>query len=63
MHKLYRLPEVIERVGLSRSTIYDYISQGAFPAPIKIGKRAVAWNETSIIDWLADKARKNGEVK
>jgi prophage regulatory protein len=55
MQKLYRLPEVIERVGLSRSTIYEYISRGDFPAPIKIGKRAVAWNEASINQWLNKK--------
>jgi len=28
---LIRLPEVIKRTGLSRSTIYSYINQDIFP--------------------------------
>jgi prophage regulatory protein len=52
---LLRLPEVIGRVGLSRSTIYLYIEQGRFPKPIKLGSRAVAWNSEDIDVWIQEK--------
>ena len=42
-HKILRLPDVIDRVGFSRSTIYAFVSGGYFPPPIKIGPRAVGW--------------------
>lgn len=52
MTKLLRLPAVIEVTGLGRSTIYAQIADGKFPAPVKLGVRAVGWPETAIIDWL-----------
>lgn len=36
---LLRLPKVIERTGLSRSSIYALITKGMFPAPVRIGER------------------------
>ena len=50
--RLIRLPNVLNRTGLARSTIYLRISEGEFPRPISIGKRAVAWLESEIDDWL-----------
>ncbi len=47
-----RLPTVIARVGLSRSSIYEKIKQGKFPPPVKIGPRASAWVESELDDWL-----------
>lgn len=51
--KIYRLPEVINMTGLSRSSIYLRVSTNEFPKPIKIGRRAVGWPEESIIAWQA----------
>lgn len=52
-----RLPKVIERTGLSRSSIYTLISDGLFPAPVRIGRRAVAWREADLETWAAERAR------
>jgi prophage regulatory protein len=52
-----RLPVVIQRTGLSRSTIYLRISRGEFPAPINLGGRAVAWLESEITDWIEERVR------
>lgn len=46
--KVLRLDEVIERVGLRRSSIYSYIKQGRFPVPISLGARAVGWLDHEI---------------
>lgn len=43
---LLRLPEVKAVTGLSRSTIYSWISAGRFPQPIKLGLRTVALGES-----------------
>ena len=49
---ILRIPDVMERIGLSRSSIYQKISEGTFPAPIKLGKRAVGWLNSDIEIWL-----------
>ena len=49
---ILRLPEVKARTGLSRSTIYLYITQGKFPTQISLGDRCVGWLETEIEEWL-----------
>lgn len=48
-----RLPEVIRRTGLSRSAIYLRVNKGTFPAPLKIGIRAIAWLQAEVDEWLA----------
>jgi prophage regulatory protein len=49
-----KLPAIISMSGKSRSSIYNAIKIGAFPAPVKIGPRAVAWTSASIAQWQAD---------
>ena len=51
--KIYRLPEVMDMTGLSRSSIYLRVSTDEFPKPVKIGRRAVGWPEDTIIAWQA----------
>lgn len=52
MHRHLRLPDVMKMTGLARSTIYAQIAAGSFPAPVRLGARAVGWPEQSIIEWL-----------
>ena len=51
-HTILRLPAVKARTGLSRSTIYQRVSDGTFPKQISLGSRAVGWIEESIGDWI-----------
>jgi len=52
---LVRLNQVKARTGLSRSTLYAYVRDGRFPAPVAISERCVAWVEGEIDDWIADR--------
>jgi prophage regulatory protein len=60
MPHLLRRPEVLNRVGLSRSTMYSQMSLGIFPRPIKIGQRAVAWHASAIEQWIASREPSTG---
>jgi prophage regulatory protein len=51
-----RLPQVMERTKLGRSTIYALVAAKQFPAPIKLGARAVGWSAREIDDWLQSRA-------
>lgn len=49
---LLRLKDVIKCTGLARSTIYKFMDQGAFPKPVLLGARAVAWVEDDVQEWV-----------
>jgi len=57
MHNIMRLPAVMARTGLSRSTIYLRISKGCFPRSISLGGRAVGWIETEVNEWVAQQIK------
>lgn len=48
-----RLEEVLDRVGLSKSSVYDRINKGKFPAQKKLGESS-RWLESEITDWIKD---------
>lgn len=50
--RLLRLPDVLGRVGMSRTSLYESVGAGAFPAPIPIGVRSVAWLESEVSAWI-----------
>ncbi|MFQ6755323.1 AlpA family transcriptional regulator [Cereibacter sphaeroides] len=54
--KHLRRPAVEEATGLSRSAIYELMSKGQFPRPVKLTGKAVAWPESAIAEWLAERA-------
>lgn len=50
--RLIRRPEVQDRVGFGRTTLYTMVNEGSFPAPVQLGARAVAWRESEIDAWI-----------
>jgi prophage regulatory protein len=58
-NKALRLPTVIERTGLSRSSIYRLVQLGRFPAPVKLSERASAWRESDVVAWLESRRPAN----
>jgi len=55
--RIIRLREVASRIGLSRSTIYQKIASGDFPAPVDLGGRRVGWWECEVDEWIASRPR------
>ena len=52
-----RLPDVKAVTGLSKTSIYDLIREKSFPAPVRLGPRAVAWVKSEIKQWAAERVR------
>lgn len=56
--RLIRIKEVTSRIGIGRSTVYDWMDSKSprfdqtFPKPIKIGPNSVAWLEQDINEWI-----------
>jgi len=55
--RLLRLPEVMDRVGLRRSAIYQRMSEGRFPKSRSLGPKCAVWVEAEINEWIASIAR------
>ncbi|ERS88391.1 hypothetical protein Q667_13685 [Marinobacter sp. C1S70] len=53
--RMLRRKEVEAITGRSRSAIYEGMAAGTFPKPVKIGARAVAWPESVIRNWIAER--------
>ena len=53
--RFLRLPEVIQISGYRRTTIYEMIKAGDFPAPVHLGPRAVAWVESEVEAWMQER--------
>ena len=53
--KIFRLPGVVERTGLSPATVWRLVRAGRFPAPIRLGVRAVGWRRADIQTWVASR--------
>ena len=55
MTRLLRFEELTSRTGHSRSRLYREIKEGKFPKPVKVGSNAVAWLESEVEEWIADR--------
>lgn len=53
--RFLRLPEVMDLTGLSRSTLYDSIKRGSFPAAVPLGGKSVAWLSTEVDAWMTER--------
>jgi len=52
--RIIRLRTVLDRTGLSRSTVYRKIAEGTFPSQVRISVHGAGWRESAINRWIAD---------
>ena len=50
--RFIRLKEVLAICGMSRSSMYEAIKEGEFPAPIKLRGRSSAWIKSEVVQWV-----------
>ncbi|GHV56355.1 hypothetical protein FACS189460_0980 [Deltaproteobacteria bacterium] len=46
--RLLRLPEVLDRIPVSKSTWWAGVTSGRYPQPVKLGPRVTTWLEEDI---------------
>ena len=54
--KTYRFKHLQQELNISRSTIWRWVREGKFPAPVQLGPNVKAWRETDIQNWLDTQA-------
>lgn len=50
--RILRIGTVLDRTGLSRSTLYRKIENGTFPRQIRISTRCAGWRESAVDAWM-----------
>lgn len=61
-NRLLHRREVEAMTGLSRTSIYRQMRAGQFPCPVRVGPKAVRWNQQEVEAWLASLPRAEGEA-
>jgi len=49
------LEDVLEKLNMSRTTLYELRARKDFPLPIKLSKRRIVWSQSSIEQWLSER--------
>ena len=52
--RILRLKTVLQRTGLSRSTMYRKMQDGTFPTNVQLSIRCAGWRESAVNEWLAN---------
>ncbi|WP_420429068.1 helix-turn-helix transcriptional regulator [Kordiimonas sp.] len=62
MKSFLRVHEVSARTGYAISTIYLKVSKGEFPAPVKLGARASAWDSDEVSAWMDERIAERNQA-
>jgi predicted DNA-binding transcriptional regulator AlpA len=57
-----RLPDVKLVTGLSKTSLYALIKEKSFPAPVRLGPRAVAWVRSEVRQWALERVHASRSV-
>lgn len=58
--RLLALANVEELTGLKKTSLYGLIKQGAFPAPVRLTRRASRWPASQVQAWIMDRIKAGG---
>lgn len=53
--RFVKMREVLDRLGISRSTLYDMMENGEFPEPIVLRNKLHCWLESDIEEYMSRK--------
>lgn len=59
--RIIRVPEVLNRIGTSRTHLYRLIKANKFPAPVKLSEKLIGFYEHEVEEYLAALSTKGGK--
>ena len=59
--RLLNRAAVLARLGITKTTLYRWMREDGFPAPLRCGARCVRWVEAEITAWVQSRPRANGD--
>lgn len=55
LRPMIRMRRLVQLLGVSRGTIYNWIETNAFPPPINMGDNTMAFYEDEVAEWQKKK--------
>lgn len=59
---IYRKNAILEKVGISETTLRRWMAEEAFPRPKQLGPRAVGWIAKDVNEWLDQRPVAHGNI-
>lgn len=59
--RLLNRAAVLARLGITKTTLYRWMREDGFPAPLRCGARAVRWPASELEAWIASRPRATGD--
>lgn len=47
-----RLSQILPYLPIAKTTVFSWVQQGKFPAPVKLSETVTAWKNSDIHEWL-----------
>ena len=60
--RILRRPEVLARLGIAQSTLYQWMAEGTFPRPVALGAKLVGWPESAVSAWIDARRTRDGRT-
>ncbi len=60
--RFLRIKAVLNKTGLSRSTLYRRIDNGIFPRQVQLTERCVGWRESAVDAWMQNPDRRPSDT-
>lgn len=57
-YNLIKINEVLHRCAISKATLYRLLEEKQFPSQVVLSKRAIAFYEHEIEDWIKTRMRR-----
>lgn len=58
MQEILRKKAVLDRTGLSHTTLYARMAEGKFPRPVRLGSpHIVGWLAHEVDEWISERMR------
>lgn len=58
--RLMRLPEVLARIPVGRSTWWGWVATGRAPRPVRLGDRCTCWRESEVLALMSPNQQAEG---
>lgn len=56
MSSFLRINDVVKKTAIAKSTIWLWVKEKRFPAPLKISERITVWEEHKIELWMKERS-------
>ena len=55
-HRFLRRPAVLEKLGISKTHLYELERAGDFPTHFMLSPRCAVWEEDAVDEWMKERA-------